>query len=105
MDIITFVNTFITGILRAEQDFIEEPGRFDKMEEAAGRLSSRLAADILGAVLTEMDELIAGSPMRTERFAAQRHEQRTLITTAGDVTFTHTMYKELKNREIQIPPG
>ena len=96
MDIIAFVNTFITGILRAEQDFIEEPGRFDKMEEAAGRLSSRLAADILGAALTEMDELIAGSPMRTERFAAQRHEQRTLITTAGDVTFTHTMYKELK---------
>ncbi len=53
-----------------------------------------MAADFIGLILTDADQMIHDSGIRKGRYTVQRSRQRTLISSVGDFTFTHTLYKD-----------
>jgi hypothetical protein len=96
MDIIALLKDFVTGLTKAGQDFFDHPENFRQLEQTVTDLSHKAAADYLAMTLSQMDEMICGSGLRIGRYKVVRHDQRTLITTAGDVTFTHTLFLDPK---------
>ena len=94
MDIITLINTLISGLLNVEEKFLEHMDLFTAFEETVRSLSNQLAADFIGLVLTNADQMIRDSGIRKGRYTVQRSRQRTLISIVGDITFTHTLYKD-----------
>ena len=93
MDIITLLQNFVSGLLAAEENFYENPDRFDVFEKTVADLSGRTAADFLSMALSQADSMICESGLRKKNYNIHRHDGRTLITTVGDVTFTHTLFK------------
>ena len=77
MDIITLIKELVTGLLNAEEEFLKHLDTFPKFEETVHELTDRMAADFMGAVLTNAD---------------------TLISSAGDITYMHTLYKDKDGR-------
>ncbi len=74
-------------------DFIDHLDQFDEMESEAKALTDRAAAQFMEGMLNYVDELLCQSSKRKGAYDIQRHRQRTLVTTAGDITFTHTLFK------------
>ena len=75
-------------------DFLSHPDRFDELEKKVKEQTDRVAARFIGKMLEHLDELIRDSSARKEKYDIQRRRERTLITTAGDVTFHRTVFKE-----------
>lgn len=75
-------------------DFLSHPDRFDEMERKVKEQTDSVAARFMGKMLEHLDDLIRDSSARKEKYDVQRRRERTLITTAGDVTFRRTMFKE-----------
>ena len=98
MDIISLVSTYVEGLLEAEDRFIEHLDSFPELEKTVVELTNRMAAGFLGAVLTTADDLICESGIRKKEYTVQRKRTRTLISSVGDVTFTHTLYKDKKGQ-------
>ena len=94
MDIIALINTLVSGLLNAEEKFLEHLDSFTTFEETVSSLSNQMAADFIGLALTNADQLIRDSGMRKGGYTVQRRRQRTLISIVGDITFTHTLYKD-----------
>ena len=94
MDIIALINTLVSGLLNAEEEFLEHLDSFTTFEETVSSLSNQMAADFIGLALTNADQLIRDSGMRKGGYTVQRKRQRTLISIVGDITFTHTLYKD-----------
>ena len=92
--------------------FIEHLDHFDELEKEAKALTDRAAARFMEGLLNYADELLCQSNRRKGVYDIQRHRQKTLITTAGDVTFTHTLFKSridgenlyLLDQAIKLPP-
>lgn len=95
--IITLAKDFVSGLLDAEEKFYSHPDQFNQMEESVVDLSLQTAARFLSEMLTETDQMICNNSKRKDGYKIHRHDQRTLITTAGDVTFTHTMFQDKKD--------
>ena len=93
MDIIALIEDYVSGLLLAEEKFLEHLDAFSDFEEAVSDLSNRMAADFIGLSLTNADRLIRESGSRKKEYTVQRCRQRTLISTVGDITFSHTLYK------------
>ena len=94
MDIITILTDFATDIFAARDFFYEHPEKMAVYERSIVDASHKAATRCMAMALSGIDEMIRESPSRTDRFNIQRKEQRTIITTAGDVTFEQTVYKE-----------
>lgn len=94
MDIITLINNYVSGLLNAEEKFLEHLDSLTTFEETVSRLSNQMAADFIGLILTDADQMIRDSGIRKGRYTVQRSRQRTLISSVGDITFTHTLYKD-----------
>ena len=110
MDILTLIRSYVEGLLEAEDRFIEHLDSFPDLEKTVVELSNRMAAGFLGAVLTTADDLICESGIRKKEYTVQRKRMRTLISSVGDVTFTHTLYKDkqgqtkcLLDDQIRLP--
>ena len=58
MDIITLIKELVTGLLNAEEEFLKHLDAFPKFEETVHELTDQMAADFMGAVLTNADTLI-----------------------------------------------
>ena len=86
MDIITLINTFVSGLLNAEEEFLEHLDSFTMFEETVSRLSNQMAADFIGLALTNADRMICDSGIRKSGYTVQRRRQRTLISIVGDIT-------------------
>ncbi len=97
MDIVTLISNFAGDLIRAEEKFWYHTDRLDDLEQEVREISNRAAADFIGMVLTSVDEAVCDSGARKKNYNMQRHEDRTLITTVGDVTFTHTLFKNRSN--------
>ena len=89
MDIITLINTLVSGLLNAEEKFLEHLDSFTTFEETVSSLSNQMAADFIGLALTNADQMIRDSGIRKDNYTVQRSRQRTLISIVGDITFTH----------------
>ena len=98
MDILTLIRSYVEGLLEAEDRFIEHLDSFPELEKTVVELSNRMAAGFLGAVLTTADAMICESGVRKKEYTVQRKRMRTLISSVGDVTFTHTLYKDKKGQ-------
>lgn len=94
MDIITLINNYVSGLLNAEEEFLEHLDSLTAFEETVSELSNRMAAGFIGLVLTDADRMIRDSGNRKGSHTVQRRRQRTLISSVGDITFTHTLYKD-----------
>lgn len=94
MDIITLINTLVSGLLNAEEEFLEHLDSFTTFEETVSSLSNQMAADFIGLALTNADQMIRDSGIRKGSYTVQRSRQRTLISIVGDITFMHTLYKD-----------
>lgn len=94
MDIITLINDYVSGLLNAEEEFLEHLDSLTTFEETVSRLSNQMAADFIGLILTDADQMIRDSGIRKGSYTVQRSRQRTLISSVGDITFTHTLYKD-----------
>ena len=110
MDILTLIRSYVEGLLDAEDRFIEQLDTFPELEKTVVELTNRMAAGFLGVVLTTADALICDSGIRKKEYTIQRKRMRTLISSVGDVTFTHTLYKDkqgqtkcLLDDQIRLP--
>ena len=71
---------------------------FSMFEESVRGLTNQMAADFIGLTLSNADSLIRESGRRKESYTVQRSRKRTLISSVGDITFTHTLYKDQEGR-------
>ena len=94
MDIITLLKVLVSGLLNAQTEFLEHLDQFSTFEETVNRLTDQIAADFMGLTLTAADTLIRESGKRKAGYTIQRSRNRTLISGVGDITFTHTLYKD-----------
>ncbi len=78
MDIIALINTLVSGLLNAEEEFLEHLDSFTTFEKTVSSLSNQMAADFIGLALTNADQLIRDSGMRKGGYTVQRRRQRTL---------------------------
>ena len=94
MDIITLIKVLVSGLLNAQEKFLEHLDQFSTFEETVNGLTDQVAADFIGLTLTAADTLIRESGKRKASYTIQRSRSRTLISGVGDITFTHTLYKD-----------
>ena len=92
MDIIALLEEVIKGIYEAQKDFFEEPKDLYGFEKKVTEVFRKGAAGFIGLTLSEADKLIEESAYRKMNYKVQRHDERTLITTAGEVRFRNTLY-------------
>ena len=55
MDIITLIKELVTGLLDAEEEFLEHLDTFPAFEESVHELTDQMAAGFLGLVLTNAE--------------------------------------------------
>lgn len=110
MDIISLIKAYVTGLLDAEDQFIEHLNTFPELEAKVVELTNKMAADFLSVVLTTADEMIRNSGVRRKEYKVIRERTRTLISSVGDVAFTHTLYSDseghtrcLLDEQIRLP--
>ena len=89
MDIITLIQVLVSGLLNAQEEFLEHLDQFSTFEETVNGLTDQVAADFIGLTLTAADTLIRESGKRKAGYTVQRSRNRTLISGVGDITFTH----------------
>lgn len=92
MDIIALLEEVIKGIYEAQKDYFEEPKDLYGFEKKVTEVFRKGAAGFIGLTLSEADKLIEESAYRKMNYKVQRHDERTLITTAGEVRFRNTLY-------------
>ena len=92
MDIITLLQDYASELLSAELDFTEHPDKFSDFEHRVASASQKTAADFLAMALTQMNQEICDSGLRRKDYNILKHDQRTIITTVGDVTYRHTLF-------------
>jgi len=102
MDIVALLDTFAHGLYDISEDFYDHPEQFSQIEHRVAKLSNQTAAQFLSMLLSELDQVVCDSLKRKEHFKVQRHRNRTLITTVGDVTFTHTLFQEVETGRIRM---
>lgn len=98
MDIITLIQVLVSGLLNAQEEFLEHLDQFSTFEETVNGLTDQVAADFIGLTLTAADTLIRESGKRKAGYTVQRSRNRTLISGVGDITFTHTLYKDSEGK-------
>lgn len=52
MDIITLIQVLVSGLLNAQEEFLEHLDQFSTFEETVNRLTDQVAADFIGLTLT-----------------------------------------------------
>ena len=98
MDIISLLEVLVNGLIAAENKFFENPKDFYSLETSVKSTTDALAAGFLGSLLTRVNEQIYIDGWRQGKYNVQRNDQRTLITSVGDVTFTSTYYESCTNK-------
>ena len=98
MDIIALIKVLVSGLLDAEEEFLKHLDSFSMFEESVRGLTNQMAADFIGLTLSNADSLIRESGRRKGSYIVQRSRKRTLISSVGDITFTHTLYKDQEGR-------
>ena len=93
MAIVSLLETLVKGILEAEEKFFNNPQDFYSLETAVKHAAETFSADFLSTVLSSMNHQIYDNAWRKNRYNAQRTDERTIITTVGDVTFDCTYFR------------
>ena len=111
MNIIPVINQLISEIYITTEKFLDHPEEFSQMEESLIRIHERSCREVIVKILEELDQFINSNPRRKEGYTIQRHDDRTLITACGDITFNRTLYRKrsdgsyhyLLDEKIRLP--
>lgn len=95
MDIVSLLELLVNGLIEAEENFFANPKDFYSLEKAVKSTTESFSANFLGAVLSSVNKQIYDCSWRKGKYAVQRNDTRTIITSVGDVTFDCTYYKRL----------
>jgi len=101
MNIIPLISAFAEDLLSVSDKFFLDPESFECLEKETAEISQRTSARFLEMVLNEMDELLRRKDSRKSKYTIQRRDTRTLITTVGDVSYTHTLFKSQETGECE----
>lgn len=93
MDIVALLDVLVKEILAAEEKFLKNPKDFYGLETTVKASAESFSADFLGMVLSSMNERLCKDTWRKINYNICRHDQRTLITSVGDVVFDSTYFK------------
>lgn len=93
MDIVALLEVLVKEILEAEEKFLKDPKDFYGLETAVKTSAESFSAGFLGTVLSSMNERLCKDAWRKKKYNICRHDQRTLITSVGDVVFESTYFK------------
>lgn len=93
MNIVSLLEVLVKEILTAEEKFLKNPKDFYELETAVKASTESFSAGFLGMVLSSMNESLCKDVWRKSKYNICRHDQRTLITSVGDVTFNSTYFK------------
>lgn len=78
----------------ADQFFLDsEMKDLGSYEKQLMEVAKRVVAEYMGAFCSDLDQMLCEDIFRTEKYTVQRHDSRQLVTTAGVVNFTHTLFK------------
>lgn len=94
MDIVALLEIFVKEILAAEENFLSNPKDFYGLETAVKSSAESFSAGFLGMVLTSMNDRLCKDGWRKLKYNICRHDQRTLLTTVGDVVFKSTYFQQ-----------
>ena len=101
MTIIALIEELVKEILVAEEKFFDDIRNFPEYEEAVNQASRKFASQFLGTSLTAADEMIRQSGVRKLDYNIHRKDDRSLISTVGDITFQHTLYRNKETGEYK----
>ena len=104
MTIIALIEELVKEILVAEEKFFDDIRNFPEYEEAVNQASRKFASQFLGTSLTAADEMIRQSGVRKLDYNIHRKDDRSLISTVGDITFQHTLYRNKETGEYKCIP-
>lgn len=93
MEIITLFNTLLEEIFLAEQNFFENMKDMYQFEEAMKEASNKFATGFMGMVLSSIDSQLRNDGWRKEHYNIQRKDERTLISSVGEIKFDCTLFK------------
>lgn len=93
MEIITLFTALLEELFKAERIFIENTKDMYGFEEAVKSSANNFASGFMGKVLSSVDEQIRQDGWRRENYSIQRKDQKTLISSVGDVVFDCTLYR------------
>lgn len=98
MNIITLLEELVNGLIEAEDKFFQNPKDFHSLETTVKATTEAFSASFLGNVLSSMNEKIYKDGWRQGKYTVQRTDQRTLISSVGDITFDSTYYRDKRNK-------
>ena len=93
MDIVALLEVLVKEIIEAEEKFLKNPKDFYGLETSVKASAESFSAGFLGTVLSSMNESLCKDAWRKLKYTICRHDQRTLITSVGDVVFESTYFK------------
>ena len=93
MDIVSLLDTLLTSIFKAEEDFLKNPKEFSNLETSVKSSTEAFAAGFLGAILSELDQAIRKSVWREQHYVVHRNDTRTLVSSVGDISFECTYFR------------
>lgn len=97
MNIVTLLEELVNTLLSAEENFYQNPKDFYTLEKTAKSTTEAFTAGFLTNVLNSMNQKIYEDGWRKDRYSVQRNDQRTLISSVGDITFESTYYRSREN--------
>lgn len=98
MSIVSLFSELAKSIFAAEEIFFQNPRDLHSLETSVKTSTEAFAARFLGEVLSGLDKCIYESTWRDGKYAVQRRDKRTLISSVGDVTFDCTYYRGIGDR-------
>ena len=97
MNIVALLETLVKGLLEAEEKFLSNPKDLYSLETAVKTSTDALAAGFLSNILSSVNKQIYDSSWRKGRYTVVRNDERTLISSVGDITFGCTYYKKVED--------
>lgn len=98
MDIVTLLDVLVKEIFEAEDKFLKNPKDFYGLETSVKTAAENFSAGFISTVLSGMNDILCKDSWRKLRYNIVRHDQRTLITSVGDVVFESTYFKERERK-------
>lgn len=92
MTIVTLLEELVNGLIEAEDKFLRNPKDFYSLEKSVKATTESFSAAFLGNVLSSINKQIYEDGWRQGKYAAQRTDSKTLISSVGDITFDSTYY-------------
>lgn len=97
MNIVSLLEILVKGLLEAEEKFLSNPKDLYSLETAVKTSTDALAAGFLSNILSSVNKQIYDCSWRQGRYTVVRNDERTLISSVGDITFDCTYYKKVED--------